>query len=459
MEEIQLSAAALFHAEQSQDLRDLIAEKLEQLQHYDVLAMDRVVAICFLGKSGSLLLASYLDGHADVMTLPALCGMDLYKFFERYQCLSLRDKLIGYPAHAQRYAPFFEGDFAISPAQYYAAAQAIVEFYAEWPPEFLASRGAFFLFVHIAYNMALGRPASSRPLIVYAQHQWDNGLARLLVEDFPQAKFVHTIRDPITLCGQILAERLLPSEPSQKPSEIPPSVNTRAELPEAQSPFRTAATLSMAAFQKLADLLRGRRVQVLSPIHGDRPHFGMESRTLAIRFEELHDDTEETMRDLCDWLGLSYQATLLESTFNGIPWVVTRDGKTWSGRRPEQPRRNSRYISLKDRGLLFALFYENFVAWNYPCPKIFRHAVVRGIVFAALLVFPMKIEIMAAQALFRNRILPALRHGNVSVAINSLRQIVFYRLAIILQFALEFVSRFAHGKTLLALGHGRAPAK
>jgi hypothetical protein len=70
-EEILLSANALFRAEQHKDLRYAIADKIEDLRHYDVQAMDRVVAIAHWGRSGSILLASLLDGHDDVMMLPA----------------------------------------------------------------------------------------------------------------------------------------------------------------------------------------------------------------------------------------------------------------------------------------------------------------------------------------------------------------------------------------------------
>lgn len=97
-EEILLGANALFRTEQSKDLRGVIAEKIEDLQHYDVLAMERVVAICYWGRSGSFLLASYLDGHEDVVMLPATRGHGIYNFFNRYRSLSLRDKLIAYPA-------------------------------------------------------------------------------------------------------------------------------------------------------------------------------------------------------------------------------------------------------------------------------------------------------------------------------------------------------------------------
>jgi hypothetical protein len=163
-EEILPRANALFGAEQSKDLRGLLAEKIEDLRHYDVVAMQRVVAILMWGRSGSLLLASYLDGHDDVIMLPQSGGERLYEFFARYQSLPLRDKLIAYAAFEPEYPRFFDGEFAISSGQYYAAVQAILEVYGKWPPDFLESRRAFFLFVHIAYNLALGRrPASSNP--------------------------------------------------------------------------------------------------------------------------------------------------------------------------------------------------------------------------------------------------------------------------------------------------------
>jgi hypothetical protein len=423
-DDILVRANALFGAEQSQDLQGVIAEKIEELQHYDVLAMERVAAISMWGRSGSLLVASYLDGHADVLMLPEMCSERLYEFFERYQGLTLRDKLIAFAAFEPDYPRLFEGDFAISPAQYQAAVQAIVEFYGKWPPEFLASRRAFFLFVHIAYNLALGRrPASPCPLIVHMQHVRDDALARYLTEDFPQAKFVHTVRDPISSCNGLfhylfgaLAERF-------------PRTYIRA-------PYTALDCLA----------------------NKDRPHAGMESRTRTIRFEDLHRDPAETMRDLADWLGLPYQATLLDSTFNGIPWVVKRDGKAWSGQSLEQVRRQSGDLSRKDQALLFALFYDNFIDWNYPCPRIFRHATVRCIVFVSLVLFPMKMEILAARAIFERSILPSLRHGKISAAIKSLLGVGFCRLRIFGLLALAFSRRCVCGTTLLQVDHkGRSP--
>jgi hypothetical protein len=227
-EEILHTANALFLAEQAKDLRGVIAGKIEDLRHYDVQGMDRVASIAFWGRSGSILLASLLDGHDDVIMLPGVRSDAIYSFFQLYRSLPLHQKLLAYPVFTQLYdktsdgagvgGSFFDGPFAISSAQYYAAVQAIGEVYGKSPPDFLMSRRAFFLFVHIAYNLALGRrPASSHPLIVCALHASDEVRARHFVGDFPQAKFIHTIRDPISSFDRffdwLFDAELLPREP------------------------------------------------------------------------------------------------------------------------------------------------------------------------------------------------------------------------------------------------------
>ena len=57
---------------------ELVAEKAALLQYYDVPGMDRAVAIVAWGRSGSYLLTSFLDGHSDVIMLPASLGQLAY---------------------------------------------------------------------------------------------------------------------------------------------------------------------------------------------------------------------------------------------------------------------------------------------------------------------------------------------------------------------------------------------
>jgi len=111
-------AHAIFRAEKAKGFQSLVASKTEDIRYFDIAAIERAVAICGLGRSGQLLLASYLDGHDDVITLPTLRADRIYQFFERYWSLSLHDKLIVYPVFAKLdfFSDFFQGDFPIAAA-------------------------------------------------------------------------------------------------------------------------------------------------------------------------------------------------------------------------------------------------------------------------------------------------------------------------------------------------------
>jgi hypothetical protein len=412
-EPMQRIAHALFRTEQAKDLQSLVASKIEEIRHFDVAGMERAVAICGWGRSGSLLLASYLDGHDDVIMLPTLCGDRIYQFFERYQSLSLHDKLIAYPVFSKLdiFTDFFQGEFPIAAADYYAAVDALFEVYGNCSPEFLETRRSFFQFLHVVYCVALGRPpASPHPLIVYAQHAWNDQLARRFVEDFPQARFIHPVRDPITNCGRAFDNRFA----------------------------RNGYERFLTAGYVIGNLTKR-----------DIPHSGMESRTRAIRFEDLHLNLETTMRSVADWLGLPYRSSLLDSTFNGVPYVTERGTVSWSGPRAVQAIRDTRNISFTDRGLLFAVLYEDFVAWNYPCPNIFKQPLVRALTLILVLLVPLKIEIIAARTLIRT--LPPLRHGGRRYAINGLVRIVICRIAIISFLSVELWRRLIFGKKVFEL--------
>lgn len=348
---------ALADSEHGKDLSSLITVKIEHLRHYNVLNMDRAVAICPWGRSGSWLLASYLDGHEDVVLLPQNLSVKIYEFFDGHQSLSLRHKLLAYSTFSEG---FFQSEFPIHAADYLAAVTAIFEIYGSCEPERLETSRAFFQFLHVAYSLALNRrPASPGPLMIYAQHWWNDALARRFVKDFPEARFLHTVRDPITAFDR---------------------------MTEHWSKFNSGDATSWT----ISHLTKS-----------GRPHSGMEPRTRAIRFEDLHNETAEVIEDVTRWLGLRYHHALAHSTFNGRPYFVERNGTMWSGSRPEQALRVSRNAWFVNRALLFALFSDNFRAWHYPYPKIFRHASVQGFTVAMLLFVPMKGEIAGAAAAIR----------------------------------------------------------
>jgi hypothetical protein len=403
-------AHGFYSAERAGAPDSLTARRLSDIRHFDLAGMQRVVAISAWGSSGSLLLASYLDGHDDVIMLPAYLGCSLYAFFDNYRSLSLRDKLLIYPFRDDgHFDYFFRGEHSVSGAEYFAAVNAACEVYGDSPAEFLESRGVFVRLLHVVHCVALGRlPAGPHPLIVYAQHVPNEPTARYLVEDFAEVRFLHTVRDPITNCSRLFEQ----------------------------------------SFKVGGSRAAGNVITVLTT--QDAPHLNMESRTLAVRFEDLHLRVQETMSTVVDWLGLPYRPSLLESTFSGRPWMVTRGPMSWSGPQPAQAVRDWRNVSFTDRCMLSAVLNEDFAAWNYPCPRIFRHAPVRILTCLLLLLIPMRMEVILARRAMSSRDMRELGRGLMRFCIG--------RAQIMLLLAVDLYRRLVFGTRVLPLRGSTGPA-
>jgi Sulfotransferase family len=404
-------AEEFFSRDKTDEFQSLVAKKTEDLRHFDVTRMNRAVAICASGRSGSVLLASYLDGHGDVILMPNLLSHKIYPFFERYRSWSLREKLLAFPffqtAEADNFLDFFGGDFPIGAADYHAAVNAIFEVFGDWPRELLESRKSFFQFVHVAYCVALGhRPVVASPMIVYAQHMLDDELAKRFVEDFPQGRFIQTVRDPITTTDRLFEHSL--------------------EHRGSMAPWSVISYLTFAGL----------------------PHPGMEARTQVIRFEDLHQCLEQTMRGLAAWLGLAYSESLLKSTFHDRPYMWKSGANVWTGVRSKPIIRESRYTSLTDRWLLFALLNEDFMAWHYSCPKYFRHVFIRILTSTVVLLIPMKMEFISASRLFKS---PT---KSVRKVLNGVVRICLCRVGIMSLVIAELYRRLVSGKKVLGMRSG-----
>jgi len=409
---------------------DLVARKIAELrQYYDVPGIDRVVAICCWGRSGSYFLASFLDGHDDVLTIPLSMGELIYPFWERHRHLSLREKLFAYPGflESMRYdASFFRGVFRIGEADYHASVSALLAVYADQPVEVLETRATFFRFLVVAYNLAFGRrPGNPRPMIVHPQHLWSNANAQRLASDFPGCRFIHTVRDPIS-CFDSTAQHFA-------------DLNDEKFVARQYDPaFLRRPRYNYPAWNALWALaLR------------DAPHQGMQERSIAVRFEDMHTDPRQTMGRVARWLGVAEAPGLLESTFNGTPWVVESGGKTWTGTRQEQVRRRSRNMSWVDRTLIFALLQENFASWGYPYPAAFGSRLVRALCLVPALLFPMRSELVSDRIVWGAVLLPALREANLRGAARAVWQTLVARVGLRLLMLGELARRVAVGKRLV----------
>jgi Sulfotransferase family len=401
-------ARASFATAENSATPELIAKKTAAARAFDIDGMSRVVSICRWGSSGSLLVASNLDGHDDVVLLPGNLGSAVYSFFASHAQLSLEEKLLTYPFASidgfEHFHFYFKGDHPIRQADYQASVTALAAVYGDRPGEVRESRRTFFRCLHVAYALAAGHaPSNGRPLMVYAQALANDLVATLLVEDFPQARFIHTVRDPVTNVGRIFEHDL-------KPHGF-------------LAPLYVVARLTF----------------------GDKAHAGMEERTRAIRFEDLHLRQEEAMRAVASWVGVSFQPSLLESTWNGssYTWKPRTGAKGWSGARPEQAKRNSKNVSFLDRGLLYANFNEDFVQWGYLCPAVFRFAPVRVVTLLLLVLLPTQMEWVTARL--------ALKAGGFARIVKALAQLCVGRAAIVTLYVADLFRRLSGRKRVLTL--------
>jgi hypothetical protein len=403
-----LQLAYRWYREQEGAIQALGAEKLGLLQHYDVPGMETALALCFWGRSGSFLLASYLDGHDDIVMLPMVRSEAIYPFFHEYRSLSIWEKLVAYPVYSEGHSEgkFFEGDFTIPAADYYAAIHALFAVYGGRSAEWLDTRPRFFQFVHAAYAVATGRrPGNPRPLMVYAQHWTNEEQAGRFVEDFPSGRFIHTVRDPISALDSWFDRQV--------------EMQIWAHGAGDRAPYRSRY-LSPAV-----ETVKGL-------VTWDRAHRGMDARTRAIRFEDLHIAPEATMRRLADWLGIAYRPCLLESTWNRTPYVIEIRGVPCCGPDPANARRRWKNLNPLDRLLIFALLYDNFSSWNYPCPGPMRRRWLRLCIIAALWLIPMKMEMASVRIVMRIQVLPALRRGRLGFACGAIAYLFQRRLRMML---------------------------
>jgi len=426
-----LKRAHCAYVAESHAVAQLAPGKLELLRLYDAPAMERAVSICFWGRSGSLLLQSYLDGHDDLVIIPKNGSAWAYPFFSQYEYLSVWEKLVAYPTYVELKESandaFLSGDHAVAPADYYAAIHGLFAAYGDRPASWLNARVRFVQFLHVAHAVAAGRrPGNSRPLIVYAQHFLNDELARQFIADFPDGRFVHTVRDPIS------------SFDSWYDHQIGVQTYQIAHEPHLLGHF--SSRYLDPSGQTVRTLLRS-----------DRPHAGMEARSRAIRFEDLHLAPESTMRRLADWLDLPFRPCLLASTFNGTPYINRSGGRAWVGPNPGNTQRRSKNMDGADRLMIFALLYEDFLAWNYDCPRILQHRWMRLCLFAVLLLVPMKMELLNLQLILRRQVLAALRNGRIGFACGAPLYVIMRRAVMMVFLTMQAPARLMGKRPLLKL--------
>jgi hypothetical protein len=179
----------------------------------------------------------------------------------------------------------------------------------------------------------------------------------------------------------------------------------------------------------------------LNLLSWDRSHRDSDAQSCAIRFEDLHLCPEATMRNLAKWLEVPYRSSMLESTLNGRPYVVTGGGVSWVGANPSNAARRSKYLNRFDQLVIFALLQRNFSAWRYPTPAPLKSIWVRLALIIAAAVAPTKMEVTNAKYNASLQAAPAVRARRLLFASMLPLVVLKRRLRFAWLFALQAVIR------------------
>ncbi len=312
----------------------------------------KVLGIVFYNRSGSMLVSSMLDSHPSILTLPPYILNGFYSFWRNevedqdsfsnvlnkfcYYFATLFDVYGGNSDLYSRIdAPqvmnlcsFNSGKgMTVSEKNF---KESLSGFFLDFKERGFSNRASFLLSLHVSFeNLYLGREWKSADdgLCACQLHSPDQVYLLDFLEDFPNAKILHVIRNPIISLG----------------SHIKHYINEYGFNEE---------------------YLYGMLRQMLysgTPINGDYDSIK------GFKFEQLHAEPELTMRRVAEWLEIDWHPILLKSTFGGEPWVYINNGEKISGLgNVAANRSHNDFFSDHDKAVLSYLTRDKMLAWGYP---------------------------------------------------------------------------------------------
>jgi len=336
-----------------------------------------MVAVQNYMASGATFVQSLLDGHPAILSTPALYSRDIYGFWPPFSALPVEQKAMAFvrtfqtwfdPRHVDvdnglnRLGGNMDESPVVDPTRFH---QHLMELIGR---EENISRRRFFEACHLAYALALGRQLENELLFLFPVHTHSKAHAAFALEDYPEVKFLHTIRDPLATYNSIVRRWL------------------RLNLDSGHSLLEAQLTHFLLNHSILTND---------DEICGDRPYFperGGQFR--AIRLEDLHTRPEETLIAVCKWLGIGWHPCLMESTFNGLAWGNKPTSQKISGFNPSSVT-NVRldYVNALDRPRLGHVLRRRAEAWNYAKPAPWN-CFLGALAFYGLLWAPFRAEMV-----------------------------------------------------------------
>ncbi|HJO89239.1 MAG TPA: sulfotransferase [Alphaproteobacteria bacterium] len=348
--------------------------------HMDPGDLTTIVAIFTSGRSGTTLMASLLDSHPYIASTPDQILMGFYVFWEDFGDLESEalteafivqfETLFNGVVHCKNpkssQCGGEEDGFTTMGENRDQTLSADVDVFrasmkAMLAPGRTVTRRLFTQALHVAYADARGHRLEKGAIILLGLHGPSRYAATALSEDFENPCFLHMVRDPVQTLGSHFRHKY-----GRHKHGGAGGLNPRTPTMVVRNRYTSG-----------------------------RP--GLENlkfQSRAVRLEDLHRAPKRTMSAVCGWLGIPWDETLLESTFNGLKfWNDATSAHQVSGFSQEIiAQKHETYISRFDRFRYTIMFARRFQAFDYCRHNTFLCQRFVFAMFLPLFVFPFRIE-------------------------------------------------------------------
>ena len=193
-------------------------------------------------------------------------------------------------------------------------------------------RSTFFKLIHLAYNSTIGK-TNQPSLLFFHIHNPSFVESAQFIKDFPSAKFLQIIRDPIQALESwcTIGNRGINVTNKEKDME------------------NKLATLHNLYLNKFAFVLN----------YFNNPIIRYGKETAVIKLEDLKLETEVTLRKLSNWLGIKYDESMKNSSFEGHDyWGISDTTPNIKGFSKDSINRKvGIFFSEKDKKRILPLMY------------------------------------------------------------------------------------------------------
>jgi hypothetical protein len=378
-------------------LKSLDLTRILSLQNLQATEM---LIFLFWGRSGSVFLQSLFDRHPEILSTPSTVLMRFYEIWPQIlkhlmqtkRSFELNDLLNvfieAFPSlfyaspdqsncHLDRLGPEQNTVLSVDSTAFKEAFTLLAQTF--FPGDLEITSKTFILLLHYAYELAQGLDISEKHLIAYQLHRpYLNSATQGLFQDFPQARVLGMVREPIRGLYSHLRMFLEDTRAGQYQPPRPDYTYEDMVFDGSYLGYYQHQLMGWKALQTRYD----------PPLR-------------EVALENLHQNPENQMRQLAEWLGITWHSCLLESTFNGLAyWGDSRAHQKLQGFSQSHPLSQDweDQFSFLDREVLSALLADDLKRQGYDAPFLFVKTLLPLLIF-----MPTRLEFKAFEKALKSR--------------------------------------------------------